>query len=77
VDCLRHLKSIVDRSGAQIVLSTSWRLESHSLELLLNMLYDVGITRAQIVGRTPDGQGQLTRGIHLDLLTLFTRSAHT
>lgn len=50
----RLLSSLVQKTNALIVLSTAWRLQSSTLELLLNHLTEAGIPRSRIVGSTPD-----------------------
>jgi len=48
----KHLKTILDKTGARIVISSSWRLNDVYLQDLLGQLGQHGITRDLVVGVT-------------------------
>ena len=48
-----RLAAVLDATGAQIVLSTSWRIET-TLEELRTELHAAGIDRSLLLGATPD-----------------------
>lgn len=50
-NCLNVLKKIVDKTGAVVVISSTWRLQESQTSKILNKFYDLGIT---VVGRTKD-----------------------
>jgi len=51
---IKNLKTILDATGAKIVISSSWRLHKKSLLYLYNQLEKCGILRSYIVGQTDD-----------------------
>jgi hypothetical protein len=50
-----RLNAIVDRSGAKVVISSTWRLK-RSLDVLRMTLADLGF-RGEVIDRTPDLMG--------------------
>jgi hypothetical protein len=47
-----RLNAIVDRSGAKVVISSTWRLK-RSLDEIRRLLAELGF-RGEVIGRTPD-----------------------
>ena len=64
-ECVKNLKTIVDKTGADIVLSSTWRRmkDSHRLSIRLNMILDkYGL---HISGKTPWIHGERPEEIKL------------
>lgn len=62
-ECVKNLKTIVDKTGADIVLSSTWRRmkDSHRLSIRLNMILDkYGL---HISGKTPWLHGERPKEI--------------
>ena len=51
---VQHLQTVIDVTGAKIVLSSSWRL-SHDLNEMTAFLHKRGLRNFQIIGATPIG----------------------
>jgi N-formylglutamate amidohydrolase len=62
--CLLNLKYLIERSGAKIVLSSTWRLDDTLTEFFKFALERVGIDDHTVIGQTPaldGGRGQEIR----------------
>ncbi len=55
------LQDIIDKTGAKIVISSSWR-KGFDLEELQAMLKNKGLVRAEIIGKTPAKMSLYHRG---------------
>jgi hypothetical protein len=61
-----YLNNITDKTGAKIIISSSWRFDPD----IINILHKVGIT-GEIIGCTPDlynTYGSLCRGKEIDVI---------
>ena len=47
----KNLKKIIDETGCKLVLTSSWRLYSSYIKLLLSLLKPYGITRLDFLGK--------------------------
>lgn len=57
-DCINQLNRVTDKTGAKIVISSSWRIGCRTpakFEILKKHLRDEGVT-GEIIGRTPTDQ---------------------
>jgi hypothetical protein len=56
-DCVRHLNTIVEKTGCSICISSSWRI-LHSVEYLTELLCESGLKYPKaVIGKTPGGGG--------------------
>lgn len=53
-DCMSALKKIVEKTGAKIVISSSWRESKIDLALLMHKLDEIGIGKDDVVDITPE-----------------------
>ncbi len=60
VQAVERLNTIIEKSGAKVVISSSWRL-IYSLEHINSMLTKFGF-KGEIVGRTPSPKANRGRG---------------
>lgn len=51
--CTKNLKELLEKTGAKIVLSTSWRENKVDLDFLIHQLSKYNINQDDIVGSTP------------------------
>lgn len=60
VEAVRHLNSIIEKSQAKVVISSSWRL-IHELEYIVEMLRKFGF-KGDVIGKTPRSKMSGWRG---------------
>ena len=53
-DCMSALKEIVEKTGAKIVISSSWRESKVDLALLMHKLNEIGISEDDVIDMTPE-----------------------
>lgn len=63
-DAVKRLNTIVEKTGAKIVISSSWRI-AHSLEYIFNMMKKFGFV-GEVIDRTPSVRGfKYARGFQI------------
>ncbi len=65
--CCKYLRDILDRTGAKIVMTSSWRLFPENANNMWLQFCRFGIPWDTVVGNTPDLQGNRAIKTHLEL----------